>query len=104
MVQFTLFKLSGNMGANLGPLITEILTVMPLIILSVSCAATTLDNLEILTPGRFQFLADSAPGSLAYVFFKTMEYYSGKIIVEGIGASFIQTRLGLEILPAIRAE
>jgi hypothetical protein len=103
MTQFILFKLSGNMGANFGPLITEALTLLPLIVLSVACTATTLENLELLEPGRlnrFQFLADSGPGSMAYIFFKVMENYSSRIINQSIGASIIQTRLGLEILLA----
>jgi hypothetical protein len=98
MIQFSLFKLSGYMGANLGPLVTEALTLIPLIVFSVSCTAIQLDNLDIFPPGRYRFLTDSVPGTLSYVFFKIAESYTWDIIVKGIGASFLQTRLGLQIL------
>ena len=99
MMQFFLFKLSGFFGAVYGPLITEILTFLPLLFLSVSCTATILDDLE-MNPGRFQWLSDAAPGIVSYAFFKTMEFVSNNSIQRTIGASFIQTRLGLQIFLA----
>ena len=99
MMQFFLFKFSGFFGAAYGPLITESLTFLPLLLLSVSCTATILDDLE-MNPGRFQWAADAAPGILSYAFFRTVEYLSNDKIQSTIGSSFIQTRLGLQILLA----
>ncbi|KAG0649872.1 Polyamine aminopropyltransferase [Hyphodiscus hymeniophilus] len=99
MAQFFLFKLSSFFGAVYGPLITESLTYLPLLLLSVSCTATILDDLE-MNPGRLQWAADAAPGILSYAFFKTMEFASNSKLQSTIGASFIQTRLGLQIFLA----
>jgi len=99
VMQFFLFKTSGFLGANFGPPIIESFTFFPLLLLSVSCTATILDDLE-MNPGRFQWLSEAAPGILSYAFYKTMENVSGTSITRTIGASFIQTRLGLQILMA----
>ncbi|KUJ20509.1 spermine/spermidine synthase [Mollisia scopiformis] len=96
MMQFFLFRVSGLLGAVYGPIITEALTFLPLLLLSVSCTATILDDLE-MSIGRWQWLSDAMPGICSFSFFKTMEYFSGNAIQRGIGASFFQTRLGLQI-------
>lgn len=96
MMQFFLFKVSGLLGAVYGPLITEALTFFPLLLLSVSCTATILDDLE-MSIGKWQWLSDAMPGICSFSFFKTMEYFSGNAVQRGIGASFLQTRLGLQI-------
>lgn len=85
------------MGANFGPPITEGLTFLPLLILSVSCTATTLDDLE-LTSGRWPWISDAAPGIFSYIFFKTVEYISANQISQYIGQSIIFTRLGMQIV------
>ncbi|APA06426.1 hypothetical protein SS1G_12906 [Sclerotinia sclerotiorum 1980 UF-70] len=97
MTQYLLFNLSGLMGANFGPPITEGFTFLPLLILSASCTATTLDDLE-LTSGRWPWISDAAPGMISYAFFKTVEYVSANQISRYIGQSFIFTRLGMEIV------
>ncbi len=99
LMQFFLFKLSGSLGAVYGPLITESLTYLPLLLLSVSCTATILDDLE-MNPGRFQWAVDAGPGILSYAFFKTVEFLSDSKIQNTIGSSFLRTRLGLQILLA----
>jgi hypothetical protein len=91
-----LFKISGAMGALFGPLIIEIFTFLPLLLLSVSCTATILDDLE-MSIGRFQWLSDAMPGISAYAFFKGMEYYSRNLLQQKIGSSFLYTRLGCQI-------
>lgn len=101
VIQFFLFKTSGFLGAVYGPLITEILTFLPLLLLSVAQNATILENLEIRAGGgRLGWLTDSMPGVLSFAFFKGMEVLSDNTIQRTIGASFIQTRLGLQILLA----
>ena len=95
--QYFLFKISGFLGAVYGPLITEALTFLPLLLLSVSCTATVLDDLE-MSIGRWQWLSDAMPGILSFSFFKAIEYFSGNAISSSIGTSFFQTRLGLQIV------
>lgn len=97
MIQFFLFKVSGFLGGFYGPIITEALTFLPLLLLSVSCTATILDDLE-MNIGRWQWLSDAMPGICSFSFLKTAEYFSGNAIQRTIGASFFQTRLGLQIV------
>ena len=100
VMQFFLFKMSSTLGVSYGPIIIESVTFLPLLLLSVSCTATMLDDLELNTTGRLQWLSDAGPGIGSYAFFKTMEYLSNNNIQRNIGATFIQTRLGLEIILA----
>jgi hypothetical protein len=96
VMQFFLFKLSGTMGALFGPLVIEMFTFLPLLLLSVSSTATILDDLE-MSIGRFHWLSDAMPGLSAYAFFKGMEYYSRNVLQQTIGSSFLHTRLGCQI-------
>ncbi|KAM3074977.1 hypothetical protein ACMFMG_007560 [Clarireedia jacksonii] len=96
MVQYFLFKLSGYMGATYGPVITEVLTLFPLVFFSVSCTANVLEGLD-LTSGRWSFISDAAPGILSFTFYKTVDYVSFIQISRLIGQSFVFTRLGMEI-------
>lgn len=97
VVQHVLFKYSSTMGAHYGPLVTEALTLVPLVLLSVSCTASVLEGLEVGL-GRWQWVTDSAPGVLSFVFFRVVEHFSMKTIVAGVGATFLQTRLGMQIV------
>lgn len=99
MIQFFLFKASNLMGAKYGPIVTEALTVLPLILLSVSCTATILDDLD-MSPGRLQWLTDAMPGILSFTFFKTVEYFSGSFLDRVIGSTIIYTRIGLQVVLA----
>ena len=96
VMQFFIFKISGSMGALYGPLIIELFTFLPLLLLSVSCTATILDELE-MSIGRFQWLSDAFPGISSYAFFKGMEYFSSNVLSRTIGSTLLCTRLGLQI-------
>ena len=97
MLQFFLFSHSGYFGGRWGPVIIEGLTFFPLLLLSVSCTATILDDLE-LTDGRYPWVSDAMPGVSSFVFYKAMEYVSGNTIQRTIGSTFFHTRLGLQIV------
>lgn len=96
-IQYFLFQLSGFLGATYGPIVTEALTLLPLVFLSVACTATVLDDVEI-TSGRYSWVSDAAPGVLSFAFFKTVETLSSSFISKTIGQSVVQTRLGYQIL------
>lgn len=97
VTHFFLFKVSGFLGGRFGPVIIEGVSFLPLLLLSVSCTATVLDDLE-MNPGRLQWLVDATPGISSYAFFKTIEYFSGNYINSTIGATIVQTRIGLSLL------
>ncbi|TAQ87806.1 hypothetical protein B7494_g3872 [Chlorociboria aeruginascens] len=96
MLQFSLFRFSGLLGVKYGPIVTESLTFLPLLFLTVSCTATLMDGLE-LTGGKWPWISEAAPGILSYAFFRNVEAWSGTWIQQTIGFSFFQTRIGLEI-------
>ena len=95
-MQYLLFKMSGMLGAKYGPIVTESVTFLPLLLLSISCTATVLDDLD-MSPGRLQWLSDSMPGICSFVFFKSMEYLSNGYIQRFVGSSIAFTRVGMQI-------
>ncbi|KAK3682533.1 S-adenosyl-L-methionine-dependent methyltransferase [Podospora appendiculata] len=94
-VQFFLFKISGPMTAYWGPLVTEALTLFPLVTLSVACVATYLDGADFSSLPAWA--ADAAPGLGSYAYYKAAESLFGKLIDGHIGMSFFNTRLGMQI-------
>jgi hypothetical protein len=96
VTQFFLFKFSGSLGANYGPLITEAVTFAPLLILSVACAATVLEGVDLSIFGKR--IAEAAPGLGSFAFFKTAEYFSGVSAAKWLGSSIVASRVGLQIL------
>ncbi|KAH8884702.1 S-adenosyl-L-methionine-dependent methyltransferase [Thozetella sp. PMI_491] len=97
-VQFFIFKASDSLGATFGPLVTETLTLFPLVALSAACVATQLDWADFSSLPKW--LGDAAPGLGSYGTFKAAEAIFGSLIGPYIGKSFINTRLGLELILA----
>ncbi|KAI0129551.1 spermine/spermidine synthase [Xylariales sp. AK1849] len=98
LAQFYLFKLSGTFTAHWGPLVTELLTLFPLMVLSVACVADALEGADLA--GAPKWAADAAPGFGSYGVYKFVEIFSADQLQSGIGKTFLQTRFGLELLLA----
>ncbi|POS85173.1 hypothetical protein EPUL_001658, partial [Erysiphe pulchra] len=96
-MQFYLFKLSGLMGVKFGPTLTESLTYSPLLIFTISVAASLLSNLDIEVRWIPTWISESLPGILSFSFLKTMELFTESKIQNFIGSSFLHTRLGLQV-------
>ncbi len=95
-VQFALGKGSGWLTASWGPLVTEGLTLFPLVALSVACVATELDGADLSwLPG---WVADAAPGLGAYGFFKLAERVVGGLAEGYVGRTAWNTRMGMEVV------
>ncbi|KAF3062451.1 hypothetical protein GL218_02978 [Daldinia childiae] len=98
MAQFFLFQASETFGAELGPAITEALTLFPLVVVSTACIADVLENADLsILP---KSIASSAPGLGSYAFFKFVEKETLQQLFEQIGKSLPQTRVGLELVLA----
>ena len=94
-IQFFLYKASSSLVAEWGPLVTEALTLFPLMTITAACVANGLEDADFgFLP---KFMADAAPGLSAYALFKTAEQISGDWINGHIGRTFLNTRLGMEI-------
>ncbi|KAK0628920.1 S-adenosyl-L-methionine-dependent methyltransferase [Bombardia bombarda] len=94
-VQYFLFQLSDQFTAYWGPLITEALTLFPLMALSAACVATRLDGADLSRlPG---WMADATPGLGSYSLYKAIEVLFGRLAEAYVGKSFFNTRLGTEV-------
>lgn len=98
VVQFYLFKASGAMGAVVGPVVTELLTVFPLLVVCSSSVAQLAEDLDLTALRIPKPLAEPLPGIASYVFFRAVVRESERLIISTIGRSLLQTRLGLQIL------
>ncbi|KAL5889035.1 hypothetical protein ACKVWC_004287 [Pyricularia oryzae] len=96
MTQHLLFKYSNVFGARYGPLVTELLTLSPLIVVVVACCATYLEGADFsLLP---KWLADPAPGALSWSVYRGMEVLSGHWLQNNIGQTFVATRMGAQMV------
>lgn len=94
--QFYLFKLSATLTAYQGPFITELLTIVPLAVLSVACTANYLEGADLSAlPG---FIRDAAPGLTAYGFYKSVESLSARLLGRYIGQTVFLTRIVMETI------
>jgi len=96
MVQFMLFKLSNTFTGYWGPTITESLTLLPLMSLSISCVATYLEEADFTSLPRW--LGDAMPGIGSWAFYKLAERTSAQLLHSQMGKSFFQTRMGLQMI------
>jgi hypothetical protein len=96
VVQFALGKVSGVLTASWGPLVTEAVTLFPLVAVSTACVATGLDGADLSAlPG---WVADAAPGLGSYGFFKAAEKVLGGLVEGYVGRTVVNTRLGMEVV------
>jgi hypothetical protein len=98
VAQFYLFKHSSTLTAQWGPLVTELLTLFPLVMFSVACVADTLEQAD--ADGMPKWAADAAPGFVSYGIYKFVEMFSFGQILNALGKSVVQTRVGLELVLA----
>ncbi|TDZ29016.1 Polyamine aminopropyltransferase [Colletotrichum spinosum] len=96
VTQFYLYKTSGTLKAHWGPLVTEAVTLAPLILISVSCVATELEKADLSKLPKF--LADAGPGLGSWGFFKLAERLSKDYLNTYVGQSIFHTRIGLQVL------
>ena len=98
VVQFFLCRYSDILTARWGPLVTELATLAPLIVLTASCVASNLEGVRL---GSLpSFVADSAPGLGSLLYFKLAEGVSGALLSRHVGRTIFLTRIGLEMLLA----
>ena len=96
-IQFYLFQLSGVFSATWGPLITESVTLFPLVALSATCIANLLEDLD-LPPQLPSFIKDALPGIGSWALLRLFEGYSEAYVASNAGKSFFQTRIGLQLV------
>lgn len=95
-VQFFLGEVSGRLTAEWGPLVTEALTLFPLVALSAGCVATNLDGVDL--SGLPGWLADAAPGLVSYGYFRAAGKVLGGLVEGHVGETVLNTRMGMEVV------
>ncbi|KAH8666427.1 spermine/spermidine synthase [Xylariales sp. PMI_506] len=95
LAQFFLFKISSTLTAAWGPLVTELLTLLPLTVFTIAYVADTLEQVDL--DGLPSWAADALPGFWSYGVFKFFEIFSADQFQTGIGKSLLQTRMGMEL-------
>jgi hypothetical protein len=98
MFQFYLFALSSLLGVEYGPIITEALTLLPLVVVSTSCIADVLEEADL--SGLPSSIANSAPGLVSFTLYRYSETVFFQQLVEQMGSSLMQTRMALEFVLA----
>lgn len=95
-LQFVLFPLSGRLGARLGPVVTEGLTLFPIAVLSASYVADQLEDVQLTRLPAF--VADAAPGLGSWTVFKLAEALAGRVLGKHVGKMLVLTRVAMETL------
>jgi spermidine synthase len=84
--------------AQWGPLVTELLTMFPLVAVTLACVADVLEDADLSFLPKWA--SDAGPGFGSYGVYKFAELFSADQLGTHIGKSFLLTRMGLELLLA----
>ncbi|KAJ9645708.1 hypothetical protein H2201_003711 [Coniosporium apollinis] len=97
-IQYVLFKFSGQLGPTYGPVLTEVLTFLPLLGLVFYTVSSMLDSLDLteLNP----VIADMLPPVGSYFVFSIVEKTVSSSISQWMGSTDLLTRSGLNFLIA----
>ncbi|KAG5978892.1 hypothetical protein E4U55_005804 [Claviceps digitariae] len=95
-VQHLLGTYSQSFGPQLGPVVTEVFTLLPLAILTAASVADCWQG--VLLSKLPKFVADAGPGIGSWALFKFVENKVGSFLPLVTGKFMILTRLGFEIL------
>ena len=98
VIQWALFSFSKTLGAEYGPLVTEILTFYPLLFLACIATSFVLDELDLSKFPRT--IADGGRPAISYFFFTITERMFTGFLPHVMGKSDFFTRSGLELLVA----
>ncbi len=94
-IQFVLFKYSGQLGPVYGPLITELLTYFPLLLISLIGVSASLDDFDWK-----RNIGDIMPAIASYGLFSMIQRALSHFISRNMGSSMIFTRSGLQLIVA----
>lgn len=98
VIQFLLFRYSGQLGIDYGPLFIETATYLPLLFLS--CIAAT-DLLDTLDPTQFNLpptIAEAVVPIASYFTVSSVSKIAGSILPAFVGTHIYFTRIGFQML------
>ncbi|KAF2104463.1 S-adenosyl-L-methionine-dependent methyltransferase [Rhizodiscina lignyota] len=95
VIQCILFSYSGSFGPVYGPLVTEISTFFPLLLLTMTSAITILESMDM--SGLNPTIAEMAPALMSYLVFSAGKQSVATLLPPWIGTSTFFTRSGLQM-------
>ncbi|KAH7040845.1 spermine/spermidine synthase [Microdochium trichocladiopsis] len=98
MVQTYLFRLSSTLSIKYGPIVTEALTVGPLLSLGAAYVADILEEADM--SALPQTVADAIPGMGGFAVFRLNEAIMGQQLSLQMGRSLMQSRMGMQFVLA----
>ncbi|KAG5999241.1 hypothetical protein E4U54_001979 [Claviceps lovelessii] len=98
-VQHLLGTYSQSLGPQLGPVVTELFTLLPLAILTAASVADCWQG--VLLSKLPRFVADAGPGIASWALFKSIENKTGSVLPLVVGRFVVFTRVGFEILLSV---
>ncbi|KKK22369.1 hypothetical protein P175DRAFT_0472307 [Aspergillus ochraceoroseus IBT 24754] len=97
--QSFLLHQSSSFGNPVGPVITEVLALYPLVLLSVACAGKLVQSgLDLSRHG--EIAAEHVPLLTSYIVYSGGEYIAKAVIAKCLGTTFLFSRTGLQLLIA----
>ena len=94
-IQYALFKYSRQLGPVYGPLVAELLTYFPLLLISMMGVATSVGDVDWK-----RNVGDIMSGGASYGFFIVIQRASSHFITRHMGSSMVFTRSGLQFIVA----
>ncbi|KXJ97345.1 spermine/spermidine synthase family protein [Microdochium bolleyi] len=97
-LQTSLFPLSDVLSVKYGPIVTEALTLGPLLALGAACSADILEAADM--SALPQAVADAMPGMGGFAVYRLNEAIMGQQLASQMGRSLMQTRMGMQFVLA----
>lgn len=95
-IQFILMTFSTNLGCTIGPLVTELLTFYPLLVLSFYSALQLFHDIQS-PQGDASPLADATPACVLFAIFSFVQRISRDWFSRWVGANILFTRIGMQV-------
>jgi hypothetical protein len=95
-IQFVLMTLSAQMGCTLGPLVTELLTYYPLLVLSFYVALDMFHHIQDPESGASE-IADATPACVLFAIHSVVQRISRDWFARWVGTNILFTRMGMQI-------
>ena len=98
-IQSVMYRFSEKLGAEYGPVVTEALTIFPMVILTAAYVANQFEAVSL--SGLPEIVSESLPGVGSWIFLYFAKVISALTLNEFIGGTIIWTRMCLEVFVTV---
>lgn len=99
-IQFVLMTFSTVLGCTIGPLVTELFTYYPLLVLSFYVAIELFHDIQD-PQGDTSALADATPACVLFAIFSFVQRSSRDWFASWVGSNVLFTRIGMQVLAGL---